>query len=121
MIERLLAGEAAFERGELDVAARLYGQVAEADPKNAIALVGSARVAARRGEVAQARELAGLALAIDPDEAAARRLLDELDAPSLPSEPVVRPELVMQAEPVQAIAPRAPGLRAWLARLLRRR
>jgi uncharacterized protein HemY len=107
MIERLLAGEAALERGELDAAARLFDQVAEADPRNVIAIVGSARVAARRGDASGARELAARALAIDPDEAAARRLLAELDAPS-------PPERVMPSP-----APRATGWRAWLARLLR--
>jgi uncharacterized protein HemY len=86
MIERLLAAEAALERADIEVAGRLFGQVADADPRNAIAVVGLARVALRRDEREAARELARRALAIDPQEAAANRLLAELDAPA--TEPV---------------------------------
>ena len=82
MIERLLAAEGALARDELDNAQRLYGQVADADPRNAIALVGLARVAARRGDADGAREHAQHALAIDPEEAAAHRLLVELSRPA---------------------------------------
>ena len=92
MIERLLAAEGALARDELDHAQRLFGQVVDADPRNAIAVVGLARVAGRRGDVAGARELATRALEMDPAEAAARRLLDELDAapastPTTPGSP----------------------------------
>ncbi len=80
MIERLLAAEGALARDELDHAERMFGQVAEADPRNAIAVVGLARVASRRGDAAGARSRLERALEIDPDEAAARRLLGELDA-----------------------------------------
>jgi Tfp pilus assembly protein PilF len=79
MIERLLAAENALARDELEHAERMFGQVAEADPRNAIAVVGLARVASRRGDAAGARLRLERALEIDPDEAAARRLLDELD------------------------------------------
>ncbi len=79
MIERLLAADAALERGELDAAERLFGQVAEADPRNAIAAVGMGRVAAGRDDAEAARTWFVRALEIDPDEAAARRLLAALD------------------------------------------
>lgn len=107
MIERLLAGEAALARDELDAAERMFSQVATADPRNAIALVGLARVAVRRGARDEARALAGRALDIDPDEAAAARLLADLDRP--PAEPA----------PVAGSAPPRHGWRGWLDRLLR--
>ena len=93
MIERLLAAEGALERDELDHAQRLYGQVAEADPRNAIAVVGLARVLARRGDTEAARELLAHALDIDPYEAAAQRLLTELDA-----EPAAAPPTTAEAD-----------------------
>lgn len=113
MIERLLAADAAFDRGDLDLAERLYAQVADSDSRNAIAVVGLARVAARRRAPELARELARRAIDIDPDEAAARRLLDELErraaveaAPAAPARPV-HPR-------------RRPRWRRWLDRILRR-
>lgn len=111
MIERLLAADAALERGDLEVADRLFAQVAEADPRNAIAVVGLAGVAARRRAFELARELARRALDIDPDEAAARRLLDALEA-RLAAAPIPQPR------PARA-RPRARW-RRWLDRILRR-
>ena len=95
MIERLLAAEAALGRDELDHAQRLFGQVAEADPRNAIAVVGLARVLARRGDTDAARELLAHALELDPDEAAAHRLMAQLGA-GQPStvEPVAEPAVI---------------------------
>jgi tetratricopeptide (TPR) repeat protein len=127
MIERLLAGEAALERGELDAAERLFTQVADADPRNAIAVVGRARVALALGALDDARSLAEHALELDPEEAAARRLLAELDQPTAPAsvpqaEPTHEPEwapLPSVAAPVPA--PHRTGWRGWLDRLLRRR
>jgi hypothetical protein len=74
VIEPLLEAERAFVAGLLDQAERLFGHVAEQDPGNAIAVVGLARVALERGDELRALELARHALAIDPDNAAARRL-----------------------------------------------
>jgi tetratricopeptide (TPR) repeat protein len=135
MIERLLAGEAALARDELDAAERLFRQVADADPRNAIAHAGLARVAIRHGDVDGARSLAEQALAIDPGEAAAARLLVELDRPVVPNSateldlspvpdlaPVPTPAPVAAQPPAQAAVPSPArgGWRAWLARLLRR-
>jgi len=122
MIERLLAAEGALERDELDHAQRLFGQVAEADPRNAIAVVGLARVLARRGDTDAARELVAHALDIDPDEAAARRLLDELNLERTAEH---EPEPASVTPPITPVARGAPtsgsgGLRGWLRRLLGR-
>jgi len=116
MIERLLAAEGALARDELDHAAHLYEQVAAADPRNAIAVVGLARVAARRGDSEAARGHLEHALEIDPDEAAARRLLLQLDSgpvEAAPAEP-------MQAEPTRAgpVMRQPPSRRSFLDRLL---
>ncbi|HUQ43317.1 MAG TPA: hypothetical protein VM451_02740 [Candidatus Limnocylindria bacterium] len=117
MIERLLAADAALERDELAVAERLFGQVAQADERNAIAVVGLGRVALRRGDRNGAAERMRAALAIDPEEAAARRLLDELEAPA----PATTPGPVTTPEPVALEPPafeRPPSLldriRRWL-------
>lgn len=122
MIERLLAGEGALARGELDAAERLFAQVADADPRNAIAVVGLARVARRRDDPGTARRLAEQALAIDPDEAAATRLLAELALAPLPQPAPEAEEPPTAATPPAAIAParRGGGWRGWLARILRR-
>jgi Tfp pilus assembly protein PilF len=112
MIERLLAAEGALARDELDHAQRLYGQVVEADPRNAIAVVGLARVLAQRGDTDAARELLAHALEIDPDEAAAHRLLAELDVAAATPAVAATP-----ATPARTAAP--GGLLARLRRLFR--
>jgi thioredoxin-like negative regulator of GroEL len=119
MIERLLAAEGALSRDELDHAQRLFGQVVEADPRNAIAVVGLARVLARRGDTDAARELLAHALDIDPDEAAARRLLGSLDAAP---EAELPPAALPAPLPANAATPQPAERRgplAWLRRLFR--
>jgi hypothetical protein len=78
MIELLLEAERALSVGMLDQAERLYRQVAAADTRNAIALVGLARIAIERDDEDAALSLGGQALEIDPDNGAARRLVDRL-------------------------------------------
>jgi tetratricopeptide (TPR) repeat protein len=75
MIELLLQARRADEAGRLDEAERRYRQVLAADPRNVIALVALARLARRRGDEAGTAELVKRALAVDPDNEAARRLL----------------------------------------------
>ena len=123
MIERLLAAEGALSRDELDHAQRLFGQVVEADPRNAIAVVGLAQVLARRGDTEAARELLAHALEIDPDEAEAQRLLAELDAAAAPVQAAVAATAPATA-PAPLPRPAQPhvesrGLLARLRRLLR--
>lgn len=122
MIERLLAADAAFDRGDLGFAERLYAQVADADPRNAIAVVGLAHVAARRHASEQARELARRALDIDPEEAAARRLLDELErrAAAVAMPDIAAGPDVATVPPRPAQVRRRPRWRRWLDRFLRR-
>ena len=130
MIERLLAAERALADGQLDQAERLFRQVADADERNAIAVVGLAEVALARGDRPAAATLVSRALAIDPDDAAAARLLAQ-PAPPEPAPPEPAP---LQPEPA-AVAPRAPSagrggtvaaaslaarLRAWVGRLVGR-
>lgn len=120
MIERLLAADAALAREELDTAEKLFGQVAEADPRNAIAAVGLGRVAAGRDDADGARTWFRRALEIDPDEAAAHRLLDALDrvAPEIPSAPPAspRPAAAEAPEATDAPIPR-PASRSLLSRI----
>ena len=78
MIELLLEAERAMAVGMLDQAERLYRQVADSDPRNSIAVVGLARIALERGDEDGALALGARALGIDPDNVAARRLVDRL-------------------------------------------
>lgn len=79
MIEILLQAESALSFGLLDRAETLYRQVAAADPRNAMALVGLARVALERGDEATALSEGRRALAIDAENVAARRLVERLE------------------------------------------
>ena len=78
MIELLLGAERLLAEGDVDRAEHLFAQVAEADPRNAIAVVGLARVARARGDIPAALLIARRALAIDPEDVAARQLAEEL-------------------------------------------
>ena len=111
MIERLLAAERALAEGQLDQAERLFRQVADADERNAIAVVGLAEVELARGNAPAARALATKALTIDPDDAAASRLLA---APATEPSEAARPETGPVARSM------ARRLRAWFARLVGR-
>jgi uncharacterized protein HemY len=112
MIERLLAAERALAEGQLDQAERLFVQVAGADERNAMAVVGLAEVAVARGDRTAAAALAVRALTIDPDDAAAARLLASTAAPLLAAPSLATPSLGSPS-----IAAR---LGAWLRRLLGR-
>ena len=70
----MLEAERAMAVGLLDQAERYYAQVAAADPKNSIAVVGLARVALERGDQGGAYTFARRALAMDPDNPMASHL-----------------------------------------------
>jgi hypothetical protein len=79
VIELLLQAEGALSVGLLDRAETLYRQVANADPRNAIAIVGLSRVALERGQQPAALELARRALEIDHENVAAQRMVQRLE------------------------------------------
>ena len=132
MIELLLAAERALSVGLLDRAQALYRQVAEADPRNSIAVVGLARVALERGGETEALELARRALQIDPDNAAAHRMvqrLEEVISYRGDIVPAAAGEAAGEAAAVEAAGEAAaepadrtaqPGWRRLIDRLLRR-
>jgi hypothetical protein len=115
VIELLIEAERALSFGLLDRAEQLYRQVASNDPKNAIAVVGLARVAIERGDDLGAYLHGRKAIAIDPENESARRLVERLeevmrtrgdDVPDLPEIPR-RPSVVPPS-----MAPGPPGSRA---------
>ena len=137
MIELLIQAESALSLGLLDRAETLYRQVAAADPRNSIAVVGLARVALeRRGEL-EALELARQALTIDAENWAAQRMVQRLEevlafrgmevpagpaAPAAPgpAAPAEMPTEALAEAPIEAPAePHRP--RSLVDRLLRRR
>ncbi len=105
MIELLLEAERSLAVGMLDQAEQRFRQVADADPRNAMAVVGLAKVASERGDDLGAYLLARRALAIDPENDAARRLalrLEEILATR--GEPVAQPMTAGEARPTPAVA-----------------
>lgn len=116
MIELLLQAERALSMGLVDEAERMYAQTVAADPRNAIAVVGLARVALERADDARAYRLARQALAIDPENVAAARLAGRLEevyaARGLPLPGIDRgpaPEIEPAASAPDAPAPAAPA------------
>ncbi len=79
MIELLLEAERAMEMGRIDAAEALYRQIVEADPRNVIAVVGLARVTLERGDERGALFTALQALALDPENSAAQRMVTRLE------------------------------------------
>ena len=80
MFELLLQADRALSGGNLDQAERTYWQLSELDPSNAIAIAGLARVALTRGDLRLARIFATRALAMDPENVVAARIIEMIDA-----------------------------------------
>jgi tetratricopeptide (TPR) repeat protein len=133
MIELLLQAESALSLGLLDRAEALYQQVLGADPRNAMAVVGLARVTLERSDEVGALTFARRALAIDPENNAAGRMVQRLEevlrVRGVAVVPADAPDGTVERQPAGADvaeppleAPRAPdhGGRSYLDRLMRR-
>lgn len=110
MIEALLQAERLLVHGMVDQAEDLFRRSAEQDPRNAIAVVGLARVAIERGDDHLAYRRACDALEIDPENVAALRLearLSEIMATR--GDPVERPEWLTGARSPGAAPASAAG------------
>jgi tetratricopeptide (TPR) repeat protein len=111
VIESLLEGERLLLHGLVDRAERLYRGILEQDPRNAIALVGLARVAVERGEDRLAYRRATEALEIDPDNIAAGRMAARLaEILAGADEPVEHPVPPEEPEAERAVLDRNPSM-----------
>jgi thioredoxin-like negative regulator of GroEL len=115
VIEQLLLADRLLTVDQVEQARQLYARVAQADPGNAIAVVGLARCALADGDDQRARSLADEALKIDPENDMARRMsmrLAEILAARI--EPAARDGTVASggtaapAAPTRHAAPAAP-------------
>ena len=79
MNDVLLAAERALAFGMADEADRLFRQAVEADPTSSMAVLGLARAALERADQTGALEFARQALALEPANEAASRLVARLE------------------------------------------
>ena len=96
MFELLLQADKSMADGLIDQAERTYWQLIELDPTTAIAVAGLARVSLERGDQRLARTFADRAVAIDPDNIAARKVILALDEEAPPPAGSGGPELQLQ-------------------------
>lgn len=121
MIEQILLADRHLQVDQVDRARDIYQRVVDADPGNAIAVVGLARCALADGDDRLAHELAAQALEIDPENDMARRMEARLsEVMASRGEPVDRPEAaaapsaremrpVVTEEPKPSAGPSAPA------------
>ncbi len=111
MFEVLLQAEKALASGALDQAERSYWQLIVLDPTNAIAVAGLARVSLDRGDQLLARTFAERALVIDPDNFAAKRIVETLEGRGVQPPASDEPDLpLLAAHRLEALGRRrAPG------------
>jgi predicted Zn-dependent protease len=135
VIEMMLEAERALAVGLLDQAERLYRQVLAADPNNAIAVVGLARVALERGDERTTYVEANRALAMDPDNPMASHLamrmaeilrgrgeaLPELQAPAPKTETPAPGGASTGSPAASPAASPTPDRTGFVDRILRRR
>src|SRR5262245_55851688 len=108
MIEQLLEAERMLSVGLIDQAERLYRTVADHDPGSSIAVVGMARVALERGDDRTAYLEAQRALAIDPENDAARRMVSRLEE-VMAGRGETPPTLEAEVDPTMAVGATAPS------------
>ncbi|MGO9205981.1 MAG: tetratricopeptide repeat protein [Candidatus Limnocylindrales bacterium] len=134
MIERLLEAERDLAVGLVDTAEAIYRGLVDADPQNAVAVVGLARCALEHGDERGAYLLAVRALTIDPEDAAALRMEARLsEVLATRGDRVERPALAQPAEQSGGVAsatgdddgdaslPQPTAKRGLLRRMLGRR
>ena len=110
MIEELLRAENALALGLLDQAEQIYTRTLAHDPANAIAVVGLSRVALERGDERASLGFARQALAIDPENAQARRMADRLEEVILERGDEIPPGNAVTTAAAPDLAPKRPGL-----------
>jgi hypothetical protein len=97
MFEVLLRADRALASGALDEAERSFWQLMDLDPTNSIAVTGLALVSMERGDRRLARTFVDRALAMDPESAAATRILESLNGGAAPGAASDVPDLLMLA------------------------
>lgn len=110
MFELLIQADRALAEGALDQAERTYWQLIDLDPTNAIAVAGLARVAVERGDLVEARKMADRALAIDPDNISALRVIATIEpGAGAPDEPAQSDLPLLGARRLEALSGRRGG------------
>lgn len=110
MIEQILQADRYLQVDQVDRARDVYQRVVEADPGNAIAMVGLARCALAEGEDVRAHELAARALTIDPENEMARRMEARLaEVLAVRGEAVDRPAAIDEGASAGPASPGSPA------------